>query len=292
MFRTLLALLSTLVLLVSGCVPLGTTTITQPESPLIPGTNTRLSDTLWWLSEGTHQGEPIAFEAISPLWVQFTVRGELLVSEARCNAGGYQIIAKSDHQYRLFSGVSTAVLCSDRAMEQSFHLREAFLATTRYELRDNQVFLLGEETQIILVDTLPENPWTIGAGTDLLEKGWRLAEVTYQGEVIDTAALQPLLWGFASDGYLRISSPNCYIGSYEIFPKNARQYDIAINYHVFGPCVDAQTRQVMEVLDLTTEYEIKDGQLFLMGDNVQIILAVDNNQPCSFTNPVQALNCP
>jgi len=35
-------------------------------------------------------------------------------------------------------------------------------------------------------------------------------------------------------------------------------------------------RQVVEMLDQTTAFEIKDGQLFLIGDDVQIVLEIDN----------------
>jgi len=275
-YTVLNLLLITMTLLATACVAYPYDPRDPTESPLIPGTNARLIDNTWWLSKVTHQGETIAFDAISPLWVQFAVSGQLVVSEARCNVGGYQIVAANENHYRLFSGSFTEIGCSDRATEQSIHLQEALLATTSYELRDSQLFLLGEETQIILVDILPENPLTIGAGTDLLEKSWRLAKVTHQGKVIDAGPMQPLYFGFASDGYLTIASSTCYVGSYEVIPETARQYDITAEYYSSDPCVDAQMRQVVEMLDQTTAFEIKDGQLFLIGDDVQIVLEIDN----------------
>jgi hypothetical protein len=139
----------TISLLLAACMP-GPAPIVMPESPLIPGTNTALVENRFRVVEITRHGKPVAFDAVQPVFIVFSVRGELGVRTTDCNSGGYYIMAENEYQYHLIPGVTTAEDCGELGNSQYSLISEAIGATTEYELRGSQLLLRGDDVHIVL----------------------------------------------------------------------------------------------------------------------------------------------
>lgn len=137
------------VLLATACAP-ASTPVVMPESPLIPGANTVLVENRFRVVEITRHGEPVAFDAIDPVFITFSVRGELVKRTTDCNSGSYYIIAKNERQYHLIPGAGTAIGCGELGNSQYAQISEAIAATTEYELKGSQLILRGEDVHIVL----------------------------------------------------------------------------------------------------------------------------------------------
>jgi len=138
------------VLVTAACLSPASTPVVMPESPLIPGANTVLVENRFRVVEITRHGEPVAFDAIDPVFVTFGIKGELGVQTTTCNAWVYFIIAENERKYRLIPGAGTAEGCGEPIESQESEISEAIAATTEYELKGGQLILRGDDVHILL----------------------------------------------------------------------------------------------------------------------------------------------
>lgn len=140
--------------IITACVPafrpLPPTPFSQPESPLIPGKNVALAENRWRLLEIIYSGTNVAFDTIQPIYITFSLRGQLAFSTTDCNGAGFTIIAESEYQYRLIPGTVTAMGCGKVGDKQFSDVNRAIGITTEYEIKDAQLILIGEGVQVVL----------------------------------------------------------------------------------------------------------------------------------------------
>lgn len=251
----------------------------QAESPLIPGTDTILSKNVWQLVEATYQGSVIEFAAIQPVYISFTVRGELGRRAINCNSAGYYILAKNTHQYRLMRGVGTAIYCGDLGNQQENQLDKAILATTEYQIQGEQLFLTGDDVRIVLKRYGPLIP---GPNSVLADNRWRLSEATYHGNSINFAAIQPVYVTFTADGQLVQRSTNCNTVEHTILVTDDLHYYYRLvpgtrTAEDCGEMGNQQEERLTAAISASKKFIIDMNQLFLIGDDVRIVLEIDNS---------------
>ena len=248
----------------------------QPTSPLIPGANTVLAQTVWQIMEVTQNSEPIAIDAVQPVFVTFTSNGYLLARSPKCFSNSYVIGVITEYRYRLRSAGAPGD-CDELLRRQSIAISKALLETREYELQDTNLILRGKEVQIVLTSLGPLIP---GTNTVLAENRWRLIEVTDQSGDVGFEALSPVYIDFDIAGILHIFA-GCPAGAYRITAQSDYQYELTQSMFSAVDCGETVNKQfdgVHNALKATTQYAIQDNQLFLTGDNVRIILEIDNVQ--------------
>jgi heat shock protein HslJ len=226
--------------------------------------------------EITQNSEPVAIDALQPIYVIFTNDGYLLARSPKCSANSYVIGATTEHRYRLRS-VGVAGGCDEPLQSQSVAISKALLETREYELQDDNLILRGKEVEIVLTNLGPLIP---GTNTVLAENRWRLVEANDHGEMIALDAVSPIYFTFDVAGLLNIFA-DCLAATYKIAAPSDRRYELTQSMFAATDCgetVNKQFNRVHNALNATTEYTIQDNQLFLTGDNVRIVLEIDNAQ--------------
>lgn len=147
---SLLAAVVVMTACASPFLPPTPTPFSQPESPLIPGKNVALAENRWRLLEIIYSGTNVAFDTIQPIYITFSLRGQLAFSTTDCNGAGFTIIAESEYQYRLIPGTVTAMGCGKVGDKQFSDVNRAIAITTEFELKDTQLILIGEGVQVVL----------------------------------------------------------------------------------------------------------------------------------------------
>ena len=129
------------------------------RGPLIPGTNTQLSDNQWRITEVTYQGEAVDFAAIHPVYLTFDPAGEIVQTVINCNTIKHIINVTNDGndgRYHLVPGHRTVKDCSEVINQQEARLTAAIGATTGLMVGAHQLLLTGEDVRIVLeIDTMP-----------------------------------------------------------------------------------------------------------------------------------------
>ncbi len=124
-----------------------------------------------------------------------------------------------------------------------------------------------------------ESPLIPGINTFLIENRWRLIEITYRSVAVEFEAIQPIYLTFTADGQLIKETTDCNSGGYYIIASSERKYHLEPGTGTAQDCGEAGNQQydrITEAIAATTAYEIEGNQLFLTGDDVRIILEVDN----------------
>jgi len=156
----LIVLLLAVGVLANGCVALPATP-EQAISPLLPSNNATLINNRWRIVEVTYHGNPVVFDAVGSIYVSFRKVGVLegvLKYFAKCPprpdgatpGGGYKIFAEGANQYRMVQGDSAPILCGEPIDSQFDQVLGALAATTRYEIDGQRLYLLGEDSEIVL----------------------------------------------------------------------------------------------------------------------------------------------
>jgi len=264
-------------LITTACVPPGSSTAGQPSSPLPPATYS-LAANRWRLVEIRYRGSTLQFDALQPVHVVFGLEGNLGITTTNCNGGGYRIFFKSRYHYILTDGATTAMNCGELADAQYTRLIEAVKATTAYQMQDDQVLLTGDDVRIVLALDQPF-PLIPGVNPTLLLNQWRLVEVTQSDKPVAFTDLQPVLLAFHITGVLGIYPTDCIDGAYRINAESERRYRLTRVEFTDEKCRnngEAQFEQVTAALETTTEYALQDNQLILTGEDVRIVLEIDN----------------
>ena len=149
----------------------------QAESPLIPEEISLLTKHPWRVITIIYQNETVAFDAIQPIYVKISPDG--LSAETGCNRLGFGIIAQDEHRYQLGEGVSTEAGCPEVQTKQYGSFWTALSNTNRFELQNEQLTLIGDESQIVLEAT---HPFSL-ADPVFTQNRWQLIEITHQGNL-------------------------------------------------------------------------------------------------------------
>lgn len=271
--KVLVVCATILILTTTACilplVPVDVSLPVQPESPLIPGANTTLVENRWRLVEATSQGETVAFDAIAPIYLTFTVDGQLVKRTTDCNGDGHYIIASSPQHYRLVPSAGTARGCGEVGDRQYDQITEAIAATTQYAIQDSQLFLTGDNVRIVLDQ---ESQLLPTANPTLTETQWRLVEVTYHDQRVAVDDLEPVQVDFHLAG-VNIIVNQCYLASYRIIDERELHYQLVQEEAAYVTCPVTDTRYsvIVDAVADTTAYELQGNQLFLTGDDVRIV---------------------
>ncbi|MFO7538716.1 MAG: hypothetical protein R6X32_11765 [Chloroflexota bacterium] len=167
-----LCLLLSLILLIGAAC---TSASSQPETVILSAypveldepaseARARLGEQQWLLAAVIYQGEEQEISALEPTYFQFIFnsdRNTLLFrtpcegTDNRVRGAGATIVFHDEQQYSLYPQDMSAVDCGDMIDAQSEHLR--ILDTSRYEIEGDELFLIGENIQIVLerVNTTP-----------------------------------------------------------------------------------------------------------------------------------------
>lgn len=125
----------------------------QAESPLPPTELTLLTKHPWRVVTIIHQNEPVAFDAIRPIYLEITEDGHLHFKTAQCNIATFTMAIKSDEYYRLAGG-DTSYECSQITDSQfsalSSAVFQAVLRTNTLKLNGTQLLLTGDNTRVVL----------------------------------------------------------------------------------------------------------------------------------------------
>ena len=104
----------------------------------------------WQLLEITHQGQPVIFDAIRPVYVEITGDGYLHFKTEQCNIGTFHMDIKSDEYYRFDMSAHTAYECPQIPENQSYDVFWAVSRTNTLKLNGTQLLLTGPETRVVL----------------------------------------------------------------------------------------------------------------------------------------------
>ncbi|MFO7538009.1 MAG: hypothetical protein R6X32_08105 [Chloroflexota bacterium] len=126
----------------------------------------RLGEQQWLLSAVTYRGEEQEISALESTYFQFifTPDRNTLLFTTPCEGTddgskgfGYTILFHEEQQYSLHPQDGIDVGCGEMIDAQTDYLMGAFLETSRYELRNDQLLLTGDNNQIVLerVNTTP-----------------------------------------------------------------------------------------------------------------------------------------
>lgn len=150
----LVALLLVAGMLANGCVA-PRVTPKQTTSPMIPAHNATLINNRWRIDEVTDQGNSVVFKEIGLIYIAFLSVGTLNIF-ADCPGGAYWMIAEDTNRYQLIGGEFSAVDCGEPINTQFAQVKNALEDTTRFEIEGQRLFLLGEESKLVLeVDNPP-----------------------------------------------------------------------------------------------------------------------------------------
>ncbi|HHW85588.1 MAG TPA: META domain-containing protein [Chloroflexi bacterium] len=126
---------------------------------------------------------------------------------------------------------------------------------------------------------MPESPLIPGTNTALVENRFRVVEIIRHGEPVVFDAIQPVFITFDKRGELSKQTTNCNSDVYAIVAESERRYRLipgAGTAKGCGELAEAQYSKISEAIGATTEYELKGSQLLLRGEDVHIVLEVDN----------------
>lgn len=128
---------------------------------------------------------------------------------------------------------------------------------------------------------MPESPLIPGANTALVENRFRVVEIIRHGEPVTFDAIQPVFVTFGIQGELGLQTTNCNAWAYFIIAENERKYRLIPGAGTAQGCgepIESQESWISEAITATTEYELKGSQLILRGDDVHIVLEIDNSE--------------
>lgn len=151
----------------------------QAESPLIPEEVLQLTKHPWRVVTIIHQNEIVPFDAIQPIYVKVWPEGGLS-AETGCNHLGFGMIAQDEQRYRLAEGNTTQADCPEVQTKQYGGFWTALSNTNRFELQNEQLTLIGDESEIVLEAT---HPFTL-AHPVFTQNRWQLLEITDQGQPV------------------------------------------------------------------------------------------------------------
>jgi hypothetical protein len=166
-------LFGSILLTASACTFYGaeqetTTPATSPVELDEPASEARamLGEQQWLLSAVIYRGEEQEISALEPTYFQFVFnpdRNTMRIvtpcegTDSGVRGLGPTIVFYEEQQYRLYPQEMIGVGCGEMIDAQSDYLMGTYLETSHYELRNDQLLLIGDNNQIVLerVNTNP-----------------------------------------------------------------------------------------------------------------------------------------
>lgn len=128
----------------------------------------------------------------------------------------------------------------------------------------------------------PRSPLTPALMQELGGRVWRVADVKVSGESVPFGAVAPIYLWFAQAGLLRYHTPVCSGGGWQVYFEGSQRYRLIEGDVAPVDCGElglSQYGAVQLALDATNHYEFQDDLLVLRGDDVYILLIVDDTSP-------------
>lgn len=244
----------------------------QPESPLLPEEILRLTKNPWRVVTIIHQNETVAFDAIQPIYVGISPDG--LSSETGCNRLGFGITYEGEQQYQLGEGVSTQAGCPAVQTKQYGGFWTALSNTNRFELQNEQLTLIGGESQIVLEAT---HPFSL-ADPIFTQNRWQLMEITHQGQPVIFDAIRPVYLEITGDGYLHFKTEQCNIATFTMDIKSDEYYRLGggnTSYEcpqITNSQISAIFSNVFQAVSRTNTLKLNSTQLLLTGPETRVVL--------------------
>lgn len=245
----------------------------QPESPLLPEEMLRLTKNPWRVVTIIYQNETVAFDAIQPIYVKIWPEGGLS-AETSCNRLGFGITYEGEQHYQVGEGMSTDVLCPEIQSKQYDGLWTALSNTNRFELQNEQLTLIGDESQIVLEAT---HPFSL-ADPVFTQNRWQLIEITHQGQPVIFDAIRPVYLEITGDGYLHFKTEQCNFAIFTMDIKSDEYYGLGggdTSYEcpqIINSKFSAMFSNVRLAVSETNTLKLNDTQLLLTGPETRVVL--------------------
>lgn len=251
----------------------------QAESPLLPTELTLLTKHPWRVVTIIHQNEPVAFDAIQPIYVDILPDG-LSAQTTNCNRLGFGFNSTRNRQYQLGEGVMTQMLCPERQTKQFDDFYAALSITNRFVQQGDELRLIGDDSEIVLEATHPFNL----AHPVFTQNRWQLLEITEQGQPVSFDAIRPVYLEITEDGYLHFKTEQCNFATFDMEIKSDEYYQLGggdtsyecpqSTIHQFS----ALFSNVYLAVSETNTLKLNGTQLLLTGAETRVVLEVDNTQ--------------
>ncbi len=244
----------------------------QAESPLVLEEILLLTKNPWRVVTIVYQNETVAFDAIQPIYVKIWPDG--ISAETSCNHLGFGIIAQDEQWYRLTEGFSTDALCPEVQTKQYGGFWTALSNTTRFELQNEQLTLIGDESQIVLEAT---HPFSL-AEPVFTQNRWQLIEITDQGQPVIFDAIRPIYLEITEDGYLHFKTEQCNIATFTMDIKSDEYYRFGLIADTSYECPQITNSQISALFSAvfltvsrTNTLKLNGNQLLLTGELIEIV---------------------
>lgn len=258
-------------------IPLLKQPLFQPESPLIPEEVLQLTKHPWRVVEIIHQNGTVPFDAIQPIYVGISPNS-LSAETTNCNRLGFMLNSTGNQQYQLLDGASTLMLCPEIQTKQYNDFYTALSTTNRFERQGDQLRLIGDESRIVLEATHPFNL----ADPVFTQNRWQLLEITHEGQPVIFDAIRPVYLEITGDGYLHFKTEQCNFATFSMAIKSDEYYQLGggdTSYECPQSTItqfSALFSNVRLAVSETNTLNLTGTQLLLTGDDVRVVLEVDN----------------
>ena len=245
----------------------------QPKSPLLPEEMLRLTKNPWRVVTIIHQNETVAFDAIQPIYVKIWPEGGLS-AETSCNRLSFGITYEGEQHYQVGEGMSTNAGCPDLQTKQYEGLWTALSNTNRFELQNEQLTLIGDESQIVLEAT---HPFSL-AEPVFTQNRWQLLEITHQGQPVIFDAIRPVYVEITGDGYLHFKTEQCNFATFTMHINSDEYYGLGggdTSYECpqsINNQFSAMFSNVRLAVSATNTLKLNGTQLLLTGPETRVVL--------------------
>lgn len=120
-----------------------------------------------------------------------------------------------------------------------------------------------------------------GKNLTLAENRWRVIEIMQDEQQVAFDVIQPIYITFSTNGFLGVRAMNCNSGGYSIIAESEQSYRLVPGNSTAKGCGgigDKQEADIHTAIAATVKYELKNKQLILTGEGVQVVLEIDNPQ--------------
>ena len=245
----------------------------QVESPLVPEEFLPLTKNPWRVVTIVYQNETVPFDAIQPIYVKIWPEGGIS-AETGCNRLGFGITYEGEQHYQVGEGMSTNVLCPDLQTKQYEGLWTALSNTNRFELQNEQLTLIGDESQIVLEAT---HSFSL-ADPVFTQNRWQLLEITHQRQPIIFDAIRPVYLEITGDGYLHFKTEQCNFATFTMDIKSDEYYQLGggdTSYECPQSTINqfsAVFSNVRLAVSETNTLKLNGTQLLLTGPETRVVL--------------------
>ena len=251
----------------------------QPKSPLLPEEMLRLTKNPWRVITIVYQNETVPFDAIQPIYVKIWPEGGIS-AETGCNRLGFGISYEGEQHYQVGEGVSTDAGCPEVETKQYGDFWTALSNTNRFELQNEQLTLIGDESQIVLEAT---HSFSL-ADPVFTQNRWQLLEITHQRQPIIFDAIRPVYLEITGDGYLHFKTEQCNFATFTMDIKSDEYYGLGggdTSYECPQSTINqfsAVFSNVFLAVSETNTLKLNGTQLLLTGPETRVVLEVDHAQ--------------